>query len=484
MLISIEGSGPLYQRIYRSLREQILSGGFPAGCRLPVTRELARDLGVSRNVALLAYEELISEGYAVGRVGSGTYVSDALPGGKLRRPNHPDDGRGLGTSPPALSRYARRLQRMAADSPTAGSPALPYDFHYGRTSPDDFPLRTWRKLAVRHLRAPSLDYARPEGDPRLRAGLSQYLRRHRGVECEPDQIVVVNGTLQALDLAARVLLDSGDGVAVEDPHYFVAREMFAAAGAHVQAVPVDGDGLCVDRLPRAAGRLRFVYVTPSHQFPSGAILSLQRRLALLAWAARTGTYVIEDDYDSEFRYEPRPIEALQGIDRGQRVIYVGTFSRSLFPALRLGYMVLPRPLAAVFGQAKRMADRHSASWPQQALADFIEDGRMERHLRKLRAHKAVLRAALLDAIERNFGDAAEALGAGSGVHILLRLLRWPADRLDALIAAAARRGVGIYSARRYYMKPPAVSELVLGYGAMREEGIREGIRILGMLARR
>jgi GntR family transcriptional regulator/MocR family aminotransferase len=237
----------------------------------------------------------------------------------------------------------------------------------------------------------------------------------------------------------------------------------------------------VDRLPRNRGRLRFVLVTPWHQFPSGAILSLQRRLALLAWAARTGTYVIEDDYDSEFRYDSRPIEALQGIDRGQRVIYIGTFSRILFPALRLGYMVVPKPLVSLFAQAKRPADRHSAPWPQQVLADFIHGGHLERHLRKCRARKAALRATLLAAVQKHFGDRAEVLGSGSGVHVLLRLPNYPPDRLEQLEAAAASKGVGICSARSYYLKPPSVSELVLGYGAMREQQIREGIRILASL---
>jgi|SRR5579872_769361 len=477
MIISLAGSGPIYQRIYRSIRELILSGHLAAGTRLPVTRELARELKVSRNVVLLAYEELVAEGYALGRVGSGTYVNDALPDLALRARKLADSWAPLARGSTRISKYGQRLLRLPNNDP-GPSPRLPYDFFYGRVRGDDFPLAAWRKIAVRRLNAPPLGYTDPAGDPRLRNGIAAYLRAHRGVECDAGQVVVVNGTLQALDIATRLLLNPGDRVALEDPHYTVAREVFLSAGMRISAIPVDGDGLLVDRLVRDSRGIRCVLVTPSHQFPSGAILSLQRRLALLTWAAKANAYVIEDDYDSEFRYDSRPIEALQGIDRGQRVIYIGTFSRSLFPALRLGYIVAPRPLVPLFSRAKELADRHSAPWTQQVLADFIAEGHLDRHLRKCRARMQSLRDALLESIGREFDDRAEISGSESGMHVLLRLRGIAGPVLPALIEAAARQGVGIHSARSYYLKPPKASELIIGYGAMSEDEIRAGVRIL------
>jgi GntR family transcriptional regulator/MocR family aminotransferase len=483
MLVTLQGLGPLYQRIYRSVRESILTGRVPLGSRLPVSRALALELGVSRNVVLIAYDQLIAEGYAAGRVGSGTYVSAAIPDAMVKIPHAGRSPAGRSTPPPLrLSSYGRRVSRQLVrpHTPTLKT-NLKYDFEYGLAPALDFPHTLWRRIAAGRVRAPSLDYAHPEGHASLRGAIAEYLRQSRAVVCDLDQILIVNGSQQALDLTARVLLDRGDCVVVEEPGYPGAREVFESVGARLLPVPVDEAGLCVDRLPRRNRRARLAYVTPSHQFPAGAILPLARRLALLAWAERTGAYVLEDDYDSEYRYDERPVESVQGLDGGRRVLYIGTFSKVLAPALRVGYMVVPKPLMPVFTRAKLLEDRHTAIWQQEVLADFIRDGHFERYLRRCRARNASRRGALLDALEEHLGSAAQVSGASAGVHVLVWLRGLSQPRLNTVIAAAARQGVGIYSASQYYVKPPHRCELMLGYGALSERQIREGIRILGSL---
>lgn len=504
-MITPTGTGPLYQQIYRSVRESILCGRFIAGSRLPVTRSLAKELDVSRNVVLIAYEQLISEGYATGRTGSGTYVSDVIPDEMLTPPRGSvRRSASSGTGAPHLSPYGQRVSAELQRSRRAGqklvlpdrffarpdsasaSPVLKYDFAYGRASATDYPDRLWRKLTARRLRRPSLNYAPPEGNISLRNAIAAYLRRSRGVRCETDNVLVVNGTQQALNLATRLLVDAGDSVVMENPHYIGARQVFLAAGAQIIGVPVDGAGLCVDQLPSCGrhGRVRFAYVTPSHQFPAGAILPLERRLRLLSWAGQTGAYILEDDYDSEFRYDERPVESVQGLDRGQRVIYIGSFSKIVFPALRLGYMVIPEVLMPVFARAKLLEDRHTATFQQEMIAEFIAGGHFERHLRLCRSRNAARRAALLESIDEHLGPHAEVSGASAGLHVLVWLRNFPVKRREALISAAAAEGLGIYSAHVYYLKPPKRCELILGYGALTEHEIRAGIGILGSLVRR
>ncbi len=476
MLISLTGPGPLPQQIYRGIRDLILAGKLGAGARLPVTRQLAQELGVSRNVVLIAYEELFAAGYVTARTGSGTYVSTSVRNGSQLPPNQNGDGQPRAA---ALSRYARKLRKRPA-SLLAARAALPYDFDLDAASPEDFPSALWRKLTSQRCQRPVVGYIDPAGDPGLRDALAAHLKITRGVECDSSQIVIVNGSAQAVDLTARLLLDEGDVVVLEDPHYRGARDAFVAAGARLHAIPTDEHGMLTGELPRRPKSAKLAYVTPSHQYPSGGILSLERRLALLKWSARTGAYIVEDDYDSEYLYGQRPLETLQGIDRGERVIYIGTFSRALSPAIRLGYLVLPKPLVPLFVRAKHLADAHSAVLTQQVLSDFISRGYFERHIRKCRARKAELRAALLASIEQRLGAKAKVRGDHSGTHLMLSLA-FPARQIDRLCAAAAHRGLGIYSARPFYLNPPARSELVMGYGALTADKIAAGVGILSDL---
>jgi len=386
---------------------------------------------------VLAYEQLLAEGYASARAGSGTYAARTLA---------PDAPATRGAEPvrlpssPHLSRFGSRAVESARGLPSwrLRETPLPYDFRYGRPASGDFPHDAWRRVLARCARRASqesLDYGVPEGLASLRAAIADYASRTRAVRCGPDDVVIVNGSQQGLDLAARVLVDPGDVVVLEEPHYAGARRVFEAAGARVRAVAVDGDGLRVAELPRMA---RLAYVTPSHQFPTGAVLPAPRRLALLAWAERAGAWLVEDDYDSEYRYAARPVESLQGLDRVGRVLYVGTFSKVLFPSLRLGYVVVPRALRRAFRAAKSLTDTGTSALEQAALAEFIREGYLARHVSRSRARNAARRGALLEAICEHLGAAAEVTGADAGLHVAALAAR--RSRLATARARARGRG--------------------------------------------
>ena len=485
MFIKLDGSGTLAQQIYHAIRHAILAGQLAPGARLPATRTLAHELGVSRNTVLLAYDQLLAEGYTVGQTWSGTYVASALPDVTLSPPDaeayavRAREGTTL-----RLSAYGRRVAQNTSLPPPSALPhchPVRYDFRYGLPDVAAFPHETWRRLLARRARGvsmPALHYGPPEGYAPLREAIAAYLRRSRAVLCDPEQIIVVNGSQQALDLTARVLLDAGDTVLIEEPHYQGARQVFLAAGARLVPVPVDPEGLVTTALPDAHAGARLVYVTPSHQFPTGAIMSLVRRLALLQWAETTEAFVLEDDYDSEFRYAGRPVEAVQGLDRSGRVIYIGTFSKVLFPALRLGYLVLPPPLVALFAAAKWLTDRHTSTLEQAVLTDFIHEGHFEHHLRRSRTRNAARRTALLEALSTHLGPRVEVSGANAGVHLLVWLRDIAPHQLSVFIDCAAQAGVGLYPVTPYYFAPPPRAGLLLGYAAMTEEEIRAGIQCL------
>ena len=309
----------------------------------------------------------------------------------------------------------------------------------------------------------------------LREAIARYLGRSRAVRCTAAQIVIVNGSQQALDLIARVLLNVGDRVAVEDPGYMGARLAFQAAGASLQPVTLDDSGIEVVRLARLK-KIRFVYVTPSHQFPAGQILSLTRRLELLEWAKRNKSWIIEDDYDSEYRYEAKPIPALQGLDESSSVIYVGTFSKVLYPALRIGYLVIPESLVPVFARAKFLTDRQTPLLEQFALADFIDEGYLERHIRKTRKLYNSRRQILADALKKGFGKKVEIHGGNAGMHVLIRFKLKIND--SEIIRRAAENQVNLVSARPYYLKDAPSGEFVFGYANLPESKIREGVQRL------
>ena len=476
--LRLDGAGPIYLQLYRSLRTAIVEGRLGPGAKLPPTRSLARALGISRNVVLLAFEQLGDEGYVHGRVGAGTFVSPDLPD-SLREANRSE------ARPPLVAgrtvRLATYAERLLELDPQRGvrrhQPVPGIDFYYGHVPLDERARGEWRRLVHRAATHLSGDYAPAQGLPRLREAVAELMGRTRGVRCRADQVLIVNGSQQALDLAARVLLDPGDTVALEDPHYQGARQAFQATGAVLRAIPVDDDGLRVEELPEDDG-VRAVFVTPSHQFPTGAVMPFARRLALLEWAERNDAWIFEDDYDSEHRYRGRPLEAVQGLDRHGRAIYIGTFSRALFPGLRLGYLVLPEDLVEPFVAAKWIADRHSPTLDQFVLAAFLAEGHLERHLRRTRQRHAEQRAALLAALEKHFGDAVRVQGRDAGLHVLAWLEGLPAHAAPALVRAALERGVGLYPVDPYYLEQPPGLGLLLGFGSVKVERIDEGVRRL------
>jgi GntR family transcriptional regulator/MocR family aminotransferase len=470
------------RRIYDRLRAQMADGTLPAGARLPSTRALAADLAVSRTTVTAVYEQLAAEGFVLTSAGRAARV--ARPPPALAVPGAP---RPAGRAP-ALSAFGRRVAGIAVPSlPSAGRGRI--DFLYGAVAAREFPAQIWRRAYQAELlhQQDSLYYLAPEGDASLRRALQAYLRRARGLVCDAERILIVSGTQQAIDLCARLLLDPGDAFAFEDAGYPIARHSFEAAGGRLVPVPVDDYGLDTRRLPSDPG-VCLVYATPSHQFPLGGVLPVGRRLALLQWAQAHDAWVIEDDYDGEFRYGQRPIDALQSIDASGRVIYVGTFSKALSPHLRLGYVVLPEALVRVFRQAKRLSDRHAPVLEQRALASLIESGAYERHVRRVRREYERRRAVLLEAIAGSLPADARVAGTAAGLHVLLWLpsLR-PGDE-PRLVAAANEAGVGVYPvsplfAGRRRGAPGRAAGLILGYASLTVEDIRRGIGLLaGVIA--
>jgi len=467
------------RRVYELLRAQVADGRLAPGARVPSTRALAADLGVSRGTVTTAYEQLAAEGFLVTAAGRAARVAAPLAAKAVpRRPDAPP-----AAPVPPLSAFGRRVAGLALPAP-APAEVVPIDFLYGAVASRDFPTLAWRRAYRTELlrQQHRLYYAAPEGDPALRRALQAYLARARGLVCDAGQILVVHGTQQALDLCARLLLDPADAFVFEEPGYPMARQCFEATGARPIPVAVDAQGLDTSRLPRSS-RVRLAYVTPSHQFPLGGVLPVARRMALLEWARRQGAWIVEDDYDGEFRYGQRPIDALQAMDADGRVVYIGTFSKALSPQLRLGYLVLPAALVPVFRQARRLADRHAPVVEQRVLAALMDSGAYERHIRRLRRAHERRRAALLEAIARHLPASAQVAGTAAGLHVVLWLpfLR-PQDEA-VLVAAARAAGVGAYPVSPLFAAPqvsapPRPAGLTLGYASLSVEQIHEGVRTL------
>jgi GntR family transcriptional regulator/MocR family aminotransferase len=492
-VLRLDGSGRLYLQVYRALRGEILGGRLASGERVPSTREIAERHEISRNTAVLAYEQLLAEGYIKARVGAaGTVVAPVLPpDGSFSRPTLAHPVRPERRARPVLSAAAKRFLTSArACSKSLHLPQLTwelmperlrYDFRVGRPSFADLPYALWcRLLGARARRAslPDLEYGPPAGRRELREAISTRLRRLRGLDADPDRIVIVNGTQQALDLVCRVLLNPGDRVLIEEPHYTGARCAFQAAGAELVFSPVDDHGMRIPNPVPGKRACRLAYVTPSHQFPTGAVLSIERRLQLLAWASRLGAFIVEDDYDGEYRYDGQPLQALGGLDREGSTLYVGTFSKILFPALRLGYLVLPKSLVEPFLATKAIGDTGTASLEQLALADFVTAGHFDRHLRRTTASNAARRKALLAALRQQFGDRVEICGANAGLHVFAWLKGKNGGPISEASERAEKAGVGLFTADPFYAKPPNRTGILLGYAGLRERDIREGIRQL------
>ncbi len=473
----------LSRSLYDELRARIADGTYAVGMPLRSTRALAAERGLSRGTVSLVYEQLAADGFIETRGGAASRVAAgaALPS---RGP------RGGGKGPTAhcqasrLSAIGHRIAAMAIGDvgPTASGEI---DFLYGPLAGSDFPVLAWMKAlrAVERQRSQRLAYEDPRGNLELRRALQAHLSQARALTCSVGQLMIVNGSQQALDLCARLLVDPGDAVVVENPGYRMAHHAFEAYGARLSCIDVDEHGLMTDRLA-AHGPARLAFVTPTHQFPMGSFLPIARRHALLDWAARCDAWIVEDDYDSEYRYSVRPEATLQALDRRGQVIHVGTFSKTLSPQLRLGYMVLPPSLVETFAAAKRVADRHAATGAQHALARLLEDGSYDRHVRRMRRLQQARQQALVEALASHLGPRVVIQGAASGLHLVAWFPGLPANAEPALVRAAREHGVRVYPIGPLFHPDVRSAQhgrpagLVMGYALLDLASIHEGVRRL------
>ena len=476
-------TGALHRQLYRQIRSAILNKHVPGGSRLPSTRTLAEGLGVSRTTVLAAFDQLSAEGYLHSAVGSGTFVTNAIPAdvgdpSALRRGIAGDGAPG-----PILSRQGERIARSA----TTGfrQDHSPRPFQPGVPAIDRFPIAVWGRLLARRWESipdALFAYHDPAGYRPLREAIAGYLRDARMMRCDVDQIVIVAGSQQALFLVAHLLTDPGDVVWMEDPGYRGARVAFQSAGATVVPVSVGEEGFALESVAATSPAARLVYVTPSHQFPLGMTMSLRRRLALIEWAARTSAWVIEDDYSSEYRYAGKPLAAMQGLDRAGRVIYLGTFSKVLFPAMRLGYLVAPPALIDAFRATRALLDRGSPTLTQAVLADFIAEGHFGRHIRRMRTLYADRQAAILDACAKELRGLLDVSPSDAGMHVV----GWLPERCDDQMVSerASAQGIHVPALSMYSIRPPQRGALVLGYTCAPPRSLRTAARRLaGVIAR-
>jgi GntR family transcriptional regulator/MocR family aminotransferase len=468
-----KGPKPLHRQIYDAYRTAIVEGSLRPGQRVPSTRVLAAELGVSRFPVLNAYSHLLAEGYFESRVGAGTVVSASLP------------DQFSSSAPASVARLpaARSVPRPGPRPVAHRGSFLPHReispwllglgaFGVGQVAFDQFPLQVWSRLIARHSRnmnAKSFHYGERMGLKTLRETIASYLRTARSLRCEADQIMIVSGSQQALELSARVLFDPGSRVWVEEPGYQLARAVFAMNGCHLVPVPVDEEGLDVAEGIKRYRKARAAFVTPSHQFPLGVTMSASRRFQLLEWAQNTGSWIIEDDYDSEYRYESSPITSLQGLDANARVIYIGTFSKVLFPSLRLGYVVIPPDLVDAFLEIRRAMDLCPPSFSQEVLVDFIGEGHFGRHIRRMRVLYHERRDALVASIAKELGSMVEVVGSEAGMHLTVNLEKGSGD--VRIAERASNQNLWIWPLSLHYLGEAARHGFILGFGSTAIEEI-------------
>jgi GntR family transcriptional regulator/MocR family aminotransferase len=476
---------PLFRQIYNSIRAAILSGELNKGFALPSSRELAVELGVSRMTVVGAYDQLLAEGYLTSAVGRGTFVSGDLPEDhQLARFLNSDGGtqpvRKRGTH--YLSPSGRRIIAQRSSLPDFSDNAL-RPFRPGVPALDQFPIGVWSKLCRQHWKntcAADLSYGHPAGFLPLRESIAGYVQAYRGVRCDASQVMIVSGTQQAIEITARLVLKAGDKVLFENPGYRTARAAIASCGAKIVPVPVDDSGLVVEEGIRRAAAARMAYVTPSHQFPMGVTMSIERRMELIQWARKNRSIIIEDDYDSEYRYAQRPIPSLQGLDQSDRTVYVGSFSKVIFPALGLGYAIVPPGLTDGFAAALALSARPPSSGDQMILNDFIAEGHFGRHLRRMRKVHQQRRTAFVESIQTHLADKLEIVGADAGLHCTARVRGGVAA--GKIATRIRQRGVIIRDLGEYESTETRARErsngLIFGFACSPPAQIRSAIRTI------
>jgi GntR family transcriptional regulator/MocR family aminotransferase len=467
---------PMHRQIYEMMRQAILSGDLPAKSRIPSSRNLAQQLGISRMTVVNAYDQLFAEGYLEGKIGAGTFVASALPEELLQTPKTPAVKTAAFSRELNLSKQGRLIAQGFDDVllEHEGTKFIP--FQNGLTAVDSFPFDTWARIAARqHRQASSATLLNDDlaGFRPLRETLATHLKSARGVACEPEQIIITAGTQQALALIAAVFLDPNDEIWMEDPGYLSARNLFALSRAKIIPVPVDEDGLNLEAGYEQSKKPKLIYVTPSHQYPLGVTMSLARRLSLIEAARATGAWIIEDDYDSEYRYCGHPLASLQGLDQGGRVLYVGTFSKTIFPTLKLGCLVVPPDLVDVFTSGRILSGAQSPLINQAILAQFIAEGHFARHVRRMRTLYEERQQILVEAVKRNLSGLVEMKADDAGMH----LVGWLPDDIDDGEAAqiAAQQNIRFQSISDSSINKYPRNGLVFGYAAFDEKQIKRGV---------
>ncbi len=479
MLDNKNDSLPLYRQIYERIRAAILMGEFASKMQLPSTRFLAQNLGVSRITVVNAYEQLFAEGYLEGKTGAGTFVASELPENLLQIKTVKQNSKKSRDLPLCLSDYGEKILKKDVSTVRCFVQATFRPFQNGLTAVDEFPFEIWSRIAAKYYKNPPrkmLGYGDPQGSAPLREAIATHLKSARGVNCISEQIIITSGAQQALDLTARIFLSSNDSVLIEDPCYIEAKNLFKSNGANVVSVEVDEEGFDAAKIPNAVENTKLVYVTPSHQYPLGVTMSLARRIALLEWAKQQNAWIIEDDYNSEFRYAGRPLASMQGLDKSGRVIYVGTFSKTIFPGLRIGCAVVPPELVEVFTAARALTDVHSPVFEQAILAEFIAEGHFARHVRRMRRLYEERQKLLISECEKELSGLLEVRKADAGMHLVGWLPEGADDRI--ISDKAAEKGLIIAPISRYAAKMLPRGGFILGYTAFDERQIKRGVKIL------
>jgi len=469
-------SSPMYRQLYAWFRSAILTGELRPGQKLPSTRYLASELNVSRITVLCAFQQLAAEGYIVSSAGSGTYVAKSIPDQVTRL--------GFGKQPRLINHSqcagSRRISQLS--SKISPFPTLPFGleaFRVGLPALDRFPVTVWSRLVARRWRQPRkemLMYGDRMGFGPCREAFAEYVTTVRGVRCNASQVMIVNGSQQGLEISARALLDPGDAVWIEEPGYPGAVQAFGSVTGNLVPVPVDRDGLDVKEGIKRCPKARAAFITPSHQFPMAMTMSAGRRMMLLDWAFRNNSWIVEDDYDSEYDFRKRPIAAVQGLDTNARVIYVGTFSKVLFPSLRIGYLIIPSDLVSAFSRIRQASDLSHSTLEQAVLADFIEEGHLARHIRRMRMLYMERNQMLVAEIEKQLGDTVQIVSAQAGMHLVCLL---PAGVEDAIVwQEAARAGIASWPLSICYQRKPDRGGLILGYGGVDRKQIQDGVKKL------